>query len=98
MNWAPPAFVQEAAKAAVDEIEPNHYSVTKGRIRLRNALSKWFSPQFFDHGFGAGGKEGRKIDTDTEIVVTAGANEGASRLVSFLFTLPPNARLICLTD
>lgn len=70
--------MQEAAKIAVDDIQSNHYSVTKGRIRLRNALSSWFSGQFFDHGLGAGGKEGRKIDTDTEIVVTAGANEGAS--------------------
>jgi kynurenine aminotransferase len=75
MNWAPPEYVRKAAADAIQNVETNHYSVTKGRARLRNALSKWFSPRF-----------GRHIDPDTEIVVTAGANEGKLRCSTFWFT------------
>lgn len=46
-------------------VEANHYSLPKGRPRLRKALSKFYSPSFK-----------REIDTENEIVVTAGANEG----------------------
>ena len=65
MNWNPPEYVRKAAIDAIETVETNHYAVPKGRARLRNALSNWFSPLF-----------GRQIDPDTEIVVTAGANEG----------------------
>jgi len=65
MNWAPPDYVQQAAKGAIEGIESNHYSIPKGRIRLRQAISKHYSPSFK-----------RTINTDTEIVVTAGANQG----------------------
>jgi kynurenine aminotransferase len=65
MNWAPPEYVRKAATEALETIETNHYSLPKGRTRLRNALAKWFSPSF-----------GRELNPETEIVVTAGANEG----------------------
>jgi len=69
MNWAPPEYVRKAAADAIQNVETNHYSVPKGRARLRNALSDWFSPLF-----------GRQLDPDTEIVVTAGANEGTPHI------------------
>ncbi|KAF8309547.1 hypothetical protein DL93DRAFT_2085435 [Clavulina sp. PMI_390] len=77
MNWAPPEYVRKAAAAAIENVETNHYSVTKGRQRLRNALSKWFSPSF-----------GREIDPNTEIVVTAGANEGITFSARVLYRVP----------
>ena len=67
MNWKPPAYVREAAAQALESVETNHYSLPKGRTRLRNALADFFSESF---------ALGRKLDAETEIVVTAGANEG----------------------
>jgi len=43
----------------------NVYSHPRGRPRLRNALAASYSEQF-----------NRKLDPETEILVTAGANEG----------------------
>lgn len=65
MNWRPPAYIRKAVREAIDIVETNHYSLPKGRARLRIALAKFFSPSF-----------GRQLDAETEIVVTAGANEG----------------------
>ncbi|KAG0221728.1 hypothetical protein BGX31_009591 [Mortierella sp. GBA43] len=65
MNFAPPDFVIEAAREAVQRNECNQYSHPKGRPRLRNALAKSYSELFK-----------RELDPETEIVVTAGANEG----------------------
>ncbi|GAA5829172.1 hypothetical protein JCM11251_004149 [Rhodosporidiobolus azoricus] len=67
MNWSPPSFVQEAHSEALKSVAPNHYQLPRGSGRLRNALSKYLSP-----GFGLG----RELDPQTEIQVTAGANEG----------------------
>lgn len=69
MNWAPPSFIQEANRKALQSVEANHYSIPRGRIRLRNALSEYMSPSFKLEG-------GRKLDVNSEILVTAGANEG----------------------
>jgi kynurenine aminotransferase len=57
--------VQDAAKEAVDRVEANQYSHPRGRPRLRNALAASYSPEF-----------NRQLNPDTEILVTAGANEG----------------------
>ncbi|KAF8305585.1 PLP-dependent transferase [Clavulina sp. PMI_390] len=67
MNWAPPQYVQKAAQMAITNVETNHYSVPRGRLRLRNALAKHYceSPSFK-----------RQLDPNTEIIVTSGANEG----------------------
>ncbi|GAA6042628.1 hypothetical protein JCM8097_008251 [Rhodosporidiobolus ruineniae] len=67
MNWAPPQFIQDAHTAALQEVAPNHYQLPRGSGRLRNALSKYLSPSF---------NLGRDLDPNTEIQVTAGANEG----------------------
>lgn len=55
----------KAAKEALDRVECNQYSPTKGRPRLLKALSDAYSPYF-----------NRTLDPATEIVVTTGANEG----------------------
>ncbi|CAO3592513.1 unnamed protein product [Absidia cylindrospora] len=64
MNFGPPAVVQEAAKEAIDRVESNQYSHPRGRPRLRNALAASYSPEF-----------NRQLNPETEILVTAGANE-----------------------
>jgi aspartate/methionine/tyrosine aminotransferase len=65
MNFSPPTWVTKAAEMALASVEGNHYSHPKGRPRLRQAISKHYSPSF-----------GRKLNPDTEILVTSGANEG----------------------
>ncbi|MCJ1299587.1 hypothetical protein MMC08_002379 [Hypocenomyce scalaris] len=64
-GYNPPKFVTDAAKAALDRVECNQYSPTKGRPRLKKALAEAYSPFF-----------GRKINPDTEVTITTGANEG----------------------
>ena len=72
MNWAPPDYVKQANKDALDDVAANHYSLPRGRINLRNALSDALSAQFKL-------EDGRALDPATEIAVTAGANEGPSQ-------------------
>lgn len=63
-NFKAPDFIKEAAATAVYQ-DINQYSPPKGLPRLRQALSASYSPLF-----------DRAIDPETQIVVTAGANEG----------------------
>lgn len=65
MNFAPPGWVKQAAEKALATVDANHYSHPKGRPRLRQAISGHYSPSF-----------GRRLNPDTEILVTSGANEG----------------------
>ncbi|PCH41280.1 PLP-dependent transferase [Wolfiporia cocos MD-104 SS10] len=65
MNFAPPAWVTEAAEIALNDVGPNHYSHPKGRMRLRQAIKNLYGPQL-----------GRDLDVESEILVTSGANEG----------------------
>ncbi|RDB22855.1 putative aminotransferase C6B12.04c [Hypsizygus marmoreus] len=65
MNFSPPQWVTEAAQTALRDIAPNHYSHPRGRIRLREAIKNFYSPQF-----------NRELDVESEILVTSGANEG----------------------
>jgi aspartate/methionine/tyrosine aminotransferase len=67
MNWGPAPFLQAEAQASLEQVDANHYSVPRGRIRLRKAISKLVSESY---GLG------RELDPMTEILVTAGANEG----------------------
>lgn len=64
-SYSPPQFAIDAAKKALDVAAFNQYAPTRGLPVLKQALSDSYSPFF-----------GRTIDPDTEIVVTAGANEG----------------------
>lgn len=49
----------------MDRVECNQYSPTKGRPRLKKAIADAYSPHW-----------GRKIDPETEVTITTGANEG----------------------
>ena len=64
-GYNPPQFIIDAAKSALDRVECNQYSPTKGRPRLKKALADAYSPFF-----------GRKLDPETEVTITTGANEG----------------------
>ncbi len=64
-GYNPPEFILNAAKGALDRVECNQYSPTKGRPRLKKAISDAYAPYW-----------GRKLDPETEITITTGANEG----------------------
>jgi aspartate/methionine/tyrosine aminotransferase len=72
MNFAPPKWITVAAEEALNVVGPNHYSHPRGRPRLRNAIKQFYGPQF-----------NRDLDSDSEIIVTSGANEGKYSLASF---------------
>lgn len=64
-GYNPPNFIINAAKAALDKVDCNQYSPTKGRPRLKKAIADSYSPLW-----------GRKLDPETEVTITTGANEG----------------------
>lgn len=64
-SYSPPKFAIDAAKVALDKPLLNQYAPPKGLPSLRNALSTAYSKSFQ-----------RELDPESEIVVTAGANEG----------------------
>ena len=70
-GYNPPNFILDAAKQALDRVECNQYSPTRGRPRLLRAIAEAYSPSW-----------GRKIDPETEVTVTTGANEGELGRVS----------------
>jgi kynurenine aminotransferase len=64
-GYNPPKFILDAAKQALDRVDCNQYSPTKGRPRLKKAISDAYAPFW-----------GRKLDPETEVTITTGANEG----------------------
>ena len=64
-GYNPPEFILDAAREALGRVECNQYSPTKGRPRLKKAIADAYSPYW-----------GRKIDPETEVTITTGANEG----------------------
>ena len=64
-GYNPPPFILNAAKQALDRVECNQYSPTKGRPRLKKAIADAYSPFY-----------GRTLDPETEVTITTGANEG----------------------
>lgn len=73
-GYNPPPFIINAAKQALDKVDCNQYSPTKGRPRLKKALANAYSPFF-----------GRTINPETEVTITTGANEGMlSAFMAFL--------------
>ncbi|KAH6885768.1 Aspartate/tyrosine/aromatic aminotransferase [Thelonectria olida] len=64
-GYNPPKFIIDAAKEALDKVDANQYSPTKGRPRLRKALADAYSPFW-----------GRELNPENEITITTGANEG----------------------
>ncbi|EQK99662.1 Aspartate/tyrosine/aromatic aminotransferase [Ophiocordyceps sinensis CO18] len=80
-GYNPPGFILEAAKQALDRVECNQYSPTKGRPRLKKAIADAYSPFC-----------GRKIDPETEVTITTGANEGM--LSAFMAFIEPGDDVI----
>ncbi|KID97967.1 aminotransferase class I and II, partial [Metarhizium majus ARSEF 297] len=80
-GYNPPDFILNAAKDALDRVECNQYSPTKGRPRLKKAIADAYSPFW-----------GRKIDPETEVTITTGANEGM--LSAFMAFIEPGDEVI----
>ncbi|MCJ1309128.1 hypothetical protein MMC25_002783 [Agyrium rufum] len=80
-GYNPPKFVIDAAKEALNRVDCNQYSPTKGRPRLKKAIADAYSPFF-----------GRKISPDTEVTITTGANEGM--LSAFMAFIEPGDEVI----
>ncbi|KAH8601713.1 kynurenine aminotransferase-like protein [Bisporella sp. PMI_857] len=64
-GYNPPEYILNAAKDALNKVECNQYSHTKGRPRLKKAIADAYSPLW-----------GRKLNPETEVTITSGANEG----------------------
>ncbi|KAK4245307.1 pyridoxal phosphate-dependent transferase [Corynascus novoguineensis] len=80
-GYNPPDFILNAAKEALNRVECNQYSPTKGRPRLKKAISDAYAPFW-----------GRKLDPETEITITTGANEGM--LSAFMAFIEPGDEVI----
>ncbi|OJJ49465.1 hypothetical protein ASPZODRAFT_14180 [Penicilliopsis zonata CBS 506.65] len=80
-GYNPPKFALDAAKAALDRVDCNQYSPTKGRPRLKQAIADAHEASF-----------GRKLDPETEVTITTGANEGM--LSAFMGFIEPGDEVI----
>lgn len=80
-GYNPPQFVLDAAKEALDRVDCNQYSPTKGRPRLKKAVAEAYTPFF-----------GRELNPDTEVTITTGANEGM--LSAFMAFIEPGDEVI----
>ena len=80
-GYNPPPFILDAAKKALDRVDCNQYSPTKGRPRLKKAIADAYSPFV-----------GRKLDPETEVTITTGANEGM--LSAFMAFIEPGDEVI----
>ncbi|KAK8093648.1 aminotransferase class I and II [Apiospora hydei] len=80
-GYNPPDFIINAAKAALDKVDCNQYSPTKGRPRLKKAIADAYSPFW-----------GRQLNPDTEVTITTGANEGM--LSAFMAFIEPGDEVI----
>lgn len=80
-GYNPPKFILDAAKDALDKVDCNQYSPTKGRPRLKKAIADAYSPHW-----------GRKLNPETEITITTGANEGM--LSAFMAFIEPGDEVI----
>ncbi|TQS36891.1 hypothetical protein Golomagni_02653 [Golovinomyces magnicellulatus] len=80
-GYNPPPYILQAAKDAIDRVDCNQYAPTKGRPRLKKAISDSYSSSW-----------GRKLNPDTEITITTGANEGM--LCAFMGFIEPGDEVI----
>ena len=80
-GYNPPQFVIDAAKESLNRVDCNQYSPTKGRPRLKKAIADAYTPFF-----------GRKLDPETEVTITTGANEGM--LSAFMAFIEPGDEVI----
>ncbi|KHJ35935.1 putative aminotransferase class i and ii [Erysiphe necator] len=82
-GYNPPDYVLQAAKSAIERVDCNQYAPTKGRPRLKKAIADSYSPLW-----------GRKLNPETEITITTGANEGM--LCAFMAFIEPGDEVILL--
>ncbi|MCJ1260699.1 hypothetical protein MMC22_000561 [Lobaria immixta] len=80
-GYNPPKYVLDAAKEALDRVDCNQYSLTKGRPRLKKAIADAYSPFF-----------GKQLNPDTEVTITTGANEGC--LSAFMGFVEPGDEVL----
>ncbi|RYO82918.1 hypothetical protein DL764_009529 [Monosporascus ibericus] len=80
-GYNPPPFIINAAKDALNRVDCNQYSPTKGRPRLKRAIADAYTP-FWSH----------KLDPDAEVTITTGANEGM--LSAFMAFIEPGDEVI----
>ena len=87
MNWQPPSYILDTlTKEFQQRVDLHHYSHPKGRPRLRQAISEAYSAEFHLPSAEAEAGEAkvghqrpasaRKLDVETEIQITSGANGG----------------------
>ncbi|KAF5497430.1 putative aminotransferase [Colletotrichum siamense] len=69
-GYNPPQFIMDAAKEAVTKVDSNQYSPTTGRPSLKRAIAESYSEALQT-----------KINPDTEVAITTGANEGMNLTV-----------------
>jgi aspartate/methionine/tyrosine aminotransferase len=83
-GFAPVASAVEAARHALEEPSAHVYSADAGLLSLREALSSWLAV-----------RNGLTADPETEIVITAGANQGF--LLAVLTLLEPGDKVLLPT-
>lgn len=64
-----PAHIVTALKEAAEEPVNHRYSLTEGKVELRQAISRWYEQRF-----------SVKLDPDTEILPLLGSKEGIAHL------------------
>lgn len=80
-NFKTPAFIKDAACSAI-HADVNQYSPPKGLLRLRKALVNEYGPLM-----------NQQLDPETNVIVTAGANEGMFSI--FQAFLDEGSEVIC---
>ncbi|RAH67576.1 pyridoxal phosphate-dependent aminotransferase [Aspergillus aculeatinus CBS 121060] len=80
-GYNPPQFAIDAAKDALNRVDCNQCSPTKGRPILKQAIARLFSSSWK-----------QPIDAETEVVITSGASEGL--LCAFMAFLKPGDEVI----
>ncbi|OJK03607.1 hypothetical protein ASPACDRAFT_21581, partial [Aspergillus aculeatus ATCC 16872] len=82
-GYNPPQFAIDAAKDALNRVDCNQCSPTKGRPILKQVIARLFSSSWK-----------QPIDAETEVVITSGASEGL--LCAFMAFLTPGDEVIVL--
>ncbi|KAK9443299.1 hypothetical protein VB005_04370 [Metarhizium brunneum] len=73
-GYNPPDFIIDAARDALLKVDCNQYAPTKGKHSLKKAVAEHYTVRL-----------GRRIDAETEVTITTGANEGIlSALMAFI--------------
>lgn len=109
MNWQPPSYILDTlTKQFQSRVDLHHYSHPKGRPRLRQAIADFYSNEFNlpvgpseDASTTSKGGEvkqrpasTRKLDIETEIQITSGANGGIYSIMGAFIN--DGDRVVCI--